>query len=667
MAFLHPGTLTRPYPDGQERYPHDSHTIRAPVSSIKRAISHTLTSQRPVFDSKELGLIATRLIEKRQQHILQTHGSIAGSAQLYHRDDLLRWTLGVYGQQESHIQPRDELATTLFTQSKRGYEEGVRLTKPRPPIYTLLSPVTPQYDSFSLTNTCGLPSTLSDGLSLPRIPRRSTNSNRSQYSPQHDVYFASTTPRPVTATSDKHTERISTTSRHSRPSLAYHNRLTTNLLEAGGLLYDHNAAKSEPNIAPPNHESKRRSAASKQAEYSTDDAHRYSDQAGAPPTEIRSSALTPSNWVSPNHDLSLDLPQHPAYSSASCIGFPTSVIVATLPPTYNYQSSPPHHIHRMAKKSESVTAMADNKFESGRPVYVPPDRFNRPPSARNSNPYKDVNWLSDRSPFTTSRSTAISLRQSFQIPDNSFTPSPPMSSDQILESRSVTTPPLTHDPEYQSRPRPHRAAKRPKLGTGASVHETEQGSFLQVGRLSTSLEDHGGKHPSVTGATLWPTSWGCSPGTNCSSDSSTSIAHPGTIVGKAIEREVPEVIVVEEHTPDEALSGVTTHESGANTSPISDVNKAMPFREVVCFNDSIKRRKRPALFSCSQPGCSASFTARHNLRNHTNSHMGLKLHKCRFCNKGFNTSHDLDRHQRDAETTGRKGCRGRRAQFKNTT
>ncbi|THU89711.1 hypothetical protein K435DRAFT_968969 [Dendrothele bispora CBS 962.96] len=49
------------------------------------------------------------------------------------------------------------------------------------------------------------------------------------------------------------------------------------------------------------------------------------------------------------------------------------------------------------------------------------------------------------------------------------------------------------------------------------------------------------------------------------------------------------------------------------------------------------------LYRCDR--CSQDFTAKHNLRNHINSHLGIKKHEC-TCGQAFGTKHVLTRHQK---------------------
>ncbi|KAL0067706.1 hypothetical protein AAF712_005146 [Marasmius tenuissimus] len=63
---------------------------------------------------------------------------------------------------------------------------------------------------------------------------------------------------------------------------------------------------------------------------------------------------------------------------------------------------------------------------------------------------------------------------------------------------------------------------------------------------------------------------------------------------------------------------------------------------------SLARRKKEGKYSCHL--CSATFTERHGVTNHLNSHYGIKPHKCTRCGKNFGTTHTRNRHV--------KTCRG---------
>ncbi|KAJ4477480.1 hypothetical protein J3R30DRAFT_223871 [Lentinula aciculospora] len=58
------------------------------------------------------------------------------------------------------------------------------------------------------------------------------------------------------------------------------------------------------------------------------------------------------------------------------------------------------------------------------------------------------------------------------------------------------------------------------------------------------------------------------------------------------------------------------------------------------------RRKKRARFYCEVPDCYGSFTAKHNLINHMNSHDGVRNFKCNLCQRKFVTSAVMKRHGR---------------------
>ncbi|KAJ7249210.1 hypothetical protein B0H12DRAFT_1003734, partial [Mycena haematopus] len=60
---------------------------------------------------------------------------------------------------------------------------------------------------------------------------------------------------------------------------------------------------------------------------------------------------------------------------------------------------------------------------------------------------------------------------------------------------------------------------------------------------------------------------------------------------------------------------------------------------------SSARRINAALFECPLPTCSSTFTARHNLMNHINSHNKYRPHRC-MCGMSFTTQGVLNRHKK---------------------
>ncbi|KAJ7186692.1 hypothetical protein C8R46DRAFT_1057740 [Mycena filopes] len=60
---------------------------------------------------------------------------------------------------------------------------------------------------------------------------------------------------------------------------------------------------------------------------------------------------------------------------------------------------------------------------------------------------------------------------------------------------------------------------------------------------------------------------------------------------------------------------------------------------------SSKRRLNVAAFECPLEGCGSTFTARHNLINHINSHNKYRPHKC-LCGLSFTTQGVLNRHKK---------------------
>ncbi|KAJ8088508.1 hypothetical protein PM082_022581 [Marasmius tenuissimus] len=63
---------------------------------------------------------------------------------------------------------------------------------------------------------------------------------------------------------------------------------------------------------------------------------------------------------------------------------------------------------------------------------------------------------------------------------------------------------------------------------------------------------------------------------------------------------------------------------------------------------SLARRKKEGKYSCHL--CSATFTEKHGVTNHLNSHYGIKPHECARCGKRFGTTHTRNRHAKTCRT-----------------
>ncbi|KAL0575490.1 hypothetical protein V5O48_006475, partial [Marasmius crinis-equi] len=59
---------------------------------------------------------------------------------------------------------------------------------------------------------------------------------------------------------------------------------------------------------------------------------------------------------------------------------------------------------------------------------------------------------------------------------------------------------------------------------------------------------------------------------------------------------------------------------------------------------SRRRRTKSVAHKCHY--CNSTFTARHNLKNHVNSHLGIRPHICQRCGRRFGTKHVLTRHEK---------------------
>ncbi|KAK1231520.1 hypothetical protein PQX77_005352 [Marasmius sp. AFHP31] len=66
--------------------------------------------------------------------------------------------------------------------------------------------------------------------------------------------------------------------------------------------------------------------------------------------------------------------------------------------------------------------------------------------------------------------------------------------------------------------------------------------------------------------------------------------------------------------------------------------------DIAITRASRMRREKPNIHQC--PYCESTFTALHNLKNHVNSHLGMKPHTCERCGQSFGTRHVLARHSK---------------------
>lgn len=96
--------------------------------------------------------------------------------------------------------------------------------------------------------------------------------------------------------------------------------------------------------------------------------------------------------------------------------------------------------------------------------------------------------------------------------------------------------------------------------------------------------------------------------------------------------------------PPDTLSPDELHSPGAQHDP-DRVKETVASRAIL--QASTVRRKKSADFRCTYnpEKCNATFTAKHNLTNHMNSHMGIKPHTCKYCGHGFTTSGTARRHE----------------------
>ncbi|KAJ7506510.1 hypothetical protein B0H11DRAFT_1707238 [Mycena galericulata] len=97
-------------------------------------------------------------------------------------------------------------------------------------------------------------------------------------------------------------------------------------------------------------------------------------------------------------------------------------------------------------------------------------------------------------------------------------------------------------------------------------------------------------------------------------------------------------------TRHQALSGY-----GGSNIPSEFVDPTRPVRTVgtmAIASAAVARRNDPAnpgLFVCGL--CGRDFTAKHNYKNHLNSHYSVRPFHCEKCGEDFGTLHVMRRHQ----------------------
>jgi uncharacterized Zn-finger protein len=99
-----------------------------------------------------------------------------------------------------------------------------------------------------------------------------------------------------------------------------------------------------------------------------------------------------------------------------------------------------------------------------------------------------------------------------------------------------------------------------------------------------------------------------------------------------------------------AVGTMTPHNTpGQPSGGHAVVKKKVASEAIITASNS--RRLKEARFSCTVPGCNATFTANHNLKNHLNSHNNVKNFKCDSCGALFTTAGVLARHVKNTHGT----------------
>ncbi|KIJ99417.1 hypothetical protein K443DRAFT_172262 [Laccaria amethystina LaAM-08-1] len=90
---------------------------------------------------------------------------------------------------------------------------------------------------------------------------------------------------------------------------------------------------------------------------------------------------------------------------------------------------------------------------------------------------------------------------------------------------------------------------------------------------------------------------------------------------------------------------------------VAETDAELPARAVVASPEHVSAANRrrtnavPGRFVCNL--CPQDFTAKHNLKNHINSHFQIKAHRCLGgCGKSFGTKSSLNRHRKSCKAKG---------------
>ncbi|KAL0577844.1 hypothetical protein V5O48_004142 [Marasmius crinis-equi] len=201
-----------------------------------------------------------------------------------------------------------------------------------------------------------------------------------------------------------------------------------------------------------------------------------------------------------------------------------------------------------------------------------------------------------------------------------LSPTPPQCKPVLYESVTAAIAATTPHPSHSSQSLPfyygYRAAKRQKIEVATSLDELGQRSPQSDGSKAKNVTSRG---PNVLSAIPIPEpqlDHQCLPTSTSSSDNVSGLARePRSVDNDDTGTATLGEVAIDEPPKDNTASDFIPINMAADDQSTTETNENCSIREVVCYNDSMKRRKRPAKFSCGQPGCSASFTAAHNLRS----------------------------------------------------
>ena len=105
------------------------------------------------------------------------------------------------------------------------------------------------------------------------------------------------------------------------------------------------------------------------------------------------------------------------------------------------------------------------------------------------------------------------------------------------------------------------------------------------------------------------------------------------------------------HSPADISSPLPTVDP-AETTTARKVRKTTVGSAAIASAATGRRTEgREAKFACKVEGCTSTFTAKHNLTNHMNSHLGVQPFSCPRCSRPFTTKGVMQRHTKTCKSS----------------